>query len=118
MGMRTSGAQPACSSASSKKRCCSVTPAMIRLPTVETLAAHNPPWRAAHFSKPISTVGIYVYTLLCAWCNLAASDRMRQGSRRFMRCDRLWTEARLATLAGDGLGLVAHGVLAVDRSEQ
>src|SRR3546814_13229652 len=106
MGMRTSGAQPACSSASSKKRCCSVTPAMIRLPTVETLAAHNPPWRAAHFSKPISTVGIYVYPLLSDWCNLAASDRMSTGSRRLMSCERLGTDARLATRGGDGLGLV------------
>src|SRR3546814_19681580 len=87
---------------------------MIRLPTVETLAAHNPPWRAAHFSKPISTVGLYVYTLLCDWCNLAASDRMSQGSRRFLRCHRLWTEARLATMAGDGLGIVEHVVIAAD----
>src|SRR3546814_17190799 len=37
---------------------------------------------------------------------------MSQGSRRFMRCDRLWTDARLATMAGDGLGIVEHGVLA------
>lgn len=29
-----------------------------------------------------------------------------------MRCDRLWTEARLATMAGTGLGLVDNGVIA------
>jgi imidazolonepropionase len=29
-----------------------------------------------------------------------------------MRCDRLWTDARLATLAGDGLGVIKGGVLA------
>src|SRR3546814_18468666 len=39
---------------------------------------------------------------------------MSQGSRRFMRCDRLWTDARLATMAGDGLGIVEHGVIAAD----
>src|SRR3546814_14674905 len=39
---------------------------------------------------------------------------MGQGSRRFMRCDRLWTDARLATMAGDGLGIVEHGVIAAD----
>ena len=29
-----------------------------------------------------------------------------------MRCDRLWRNARLATMAGDGLGIVEHGVIA------
>ncbi len=29
-----------------------------------------------------------------------------------MRCDRLWKDARLATMAGDGLGLVQDGVIA------
>ena len=29
-----------------------------------------------------------------------------------MRCDRLWKDARLATMAGDGLGLIEHGVVA------
>ncbi|MBB5705981.1 imidazolonepropionase [Sphingopyxis panaciterrulae] len=29
-----------------------------------------------------------------------------------MRCDRLWTDARLATMAGDGLGIVERGVVA------
>jgi imidazolonepropionase len=31
-----------------------------------------------------------------------------------MRCDRLWTKARLATMAGDGLGLVEDGIVAAD----
>ena len=29
-----------------------------------------------------------------------------------MRCDRLWNNARLATMAGDGLGIVEHGLVA------
>ncbi|MGH6785215.1 MAG: imidazolonepropionase, partial [Novosphingobium sp.] len=29
-----------------------------------------------------------------------------------MRCDRVWREARLATMTGDGLGVVEHGVIA------
>lgn len=29
-----------------------------------------------------------------------------------MRCDRLWTDARLATMADDGLGIVEHGLIA------
>lgn len=29
-----------------------------------------------------------------------------------MRCDRLWSDARLATMAGPGLGIVEHGVVA------
>ncbi len=28
-----------------------------------------------------------------------------------MRCDRLWSDARLATMSGDGLGIVEHGVI-------
>src|SRR3546814_12058846 len=31
-----------------------------------------------------------------------------------MRLDRLWSDARLATMAGDGLGIVEHGVIAAD----
>src|SRR3546814_6680085 len=65
-------------------------------------------------AMPNSTVVMYVYTLLCDWCKLAASDRMSHGSSRFMLCDRLWTDARLATMAGDGLGIVEHGVIAAD----
>ncbi len=29
-----------------------------------------------------------------------------------MRCDRVWREAKLATMTGDGLGVVEHGVIA------
>src|SRR3546814_9933893 len=29
-----------------------------------------------------------------------------------MRCDRLWTDVRLATMAGDGLGIVERGMVA------
>jgi len=29
-----------------------------------------------------------------------------------MRCDRLWSDARLATMTGDGLGIVEHGMVA------
>lgn len=29
-----------------------------------------------------------------------------------MRCDRLWSDARLATMAGDGLGIVERGIVA------
>ncbi|QUT06814.1 imidazolonepropionase [Sphingobium phenoxybenzoativorans] len=29
-----------------------------------------------------------------------------------MRCDRLWKDARLATMAGEGLGVVDHGIVA------
>jgi imidazolonepropionase len=29
-----------------------------------------------------------------------------------MRCDHVWTHARLATMAGDGLGIVEHGMVA------
>lgn len=29
-----------------------------------------------------------------------------------MRCDRLWTDARLATMTDDGLGIVEHGLIA------
>jgi imidazolonepropionase len=29
-----------------------------------------------------------------------------------MRCDKVWTDARLATMAGDGLGIVERGVIA------
>lgn len=31
-----------------------------------------------------------------------------------MRCDTLWTNARLATMAGSGLGIVEHGVIAAE----
>ena len=29
-----------------------------------------------------------------------------------MRCDRLWTDARLATMTDDSLGIVEHGLIA------